>query len=120
MFMIMMLFAVIAIIAIVLFLPRLVQKNSIVINTENGIVRNCELPFLVPKSNLLVIFSQLQSKFVGMKQIVSKKSKNICVRFKLGLRNNLNEVAYRFNFLGNGRRRDGPFLRKFRGSYSRC
>ena len=112
----MMLFAIIAIIAIVLFLPRLVQKNSIVINTRDGIIRECDLLSLVPRESLFSFFQ----KFVEMKEIISKKSKNMIVRSKLELRNNLDKVCCKLYLLGNGKQRDGPFLRKFRGSYSRC
>ena len=99
----MMLFTIIVIVLSLLSL--------IVINTENGIVRDCELPFLVPKSSLLVtLLSQLQMKFVGIREIVSKNLKNMIVRFKLQFRNNLNIVDCRLNFLGNGKQRDGPFL----------
>ena len=105
-----MLFAVIAIIAIVLFLPRVVEKNSIVINTEDGLVRDCQLPFLVPRFDLLS-FSQLQMKLIGINEIISKNlMQNIIPRF-MQFRNNLNKVAYRLYFLGNDiKRRDGPFL----------
>jgi len=101
----------ISIITIVLFLPRLVQKNSIVINTRNGIARDCELPFVVPILGLLS-FSQLQMKFVGIRKIVSKNLKKMMIRLKLQfrIRNNLNEISYKL-YLGNGiKRRGGPFL----------
>jgi len=101
----------ISIITMVLFLPRLVQKNSIVINNRNVIARDCELPFVLPILGLLS-FSQLQMKFVGIRKIVSKNLKKMMIRLKLQfrIRNNLNEISYKL-YLGNGiKRRDGPFL----------
>lgn len=101
-------------IIIVLFLPMSVKVNNsimkTIVNTRNGIIRECEAPFLVPRTSLFS-FSQLQMKFVGMKQIVSKNLKITMIRLKLQFRNNLNEVRYKLYLLGNGiKKRAGPFL----------
>ena len=113
-------------IIIVLFLPISVKMNNSImktmVNTRNGLTRECEAPFLVPRVSLFS-FPQFQMKLVGMKQIVSKKFIEHKERLKLALGNNLNGVDYRLNFLGNGiKKRADPFLgNKFRGScYSRC
>jgi hypothetical protein len=98
---------VMAITIAVLF--SLIENNSIVINTRDGIVRECTLPFLVPTLALLS-FSQRQMKFVGIKEIVSKRFKAYKEGVKLVFRNNLEKVSYKLYFLGNGKQRDGPFL----------
>lgn len=101
--------AVMAMFTIVLFLPRLVQKNAIVINTGDGLVRECDAPFLMPRLDWLIFF-QPQIKYVG-KMIISKNlMKNMMRRF-MQFRNNLNKVAYKSYLLENSiKKRDGPFI----------
>jgi len=94
---------VMAIFAIVLFLPRLVQKNSIVINTKNGLVRECDVPFLVPRIDLLSFF---QMKLVGIYENISKRFDDAIARFKLQFRD---KVSYKLCVLRKVRCR-GPFL----------
>jgi len=98
---------VMAITIAVLF--SLIENNSIVINTRDGIVRECTLPFLVPTLGLLNL-PQLQMQFAGAREIISKKLEIMMVRFKSQFRNNLKKVTNKLYFLGNGKQRDGPFL----------
>ncbi len=121
---------ILAAIAIGLVVLNYLEKNSIAINTRDGplsshkgykvlsiavenLIKMMEMNFFQPQIKYV--------KYVG-KMIISKNlMKYILQRFD-SLRNNLNEVAYRLNFLGNDKSRDGPFLgNKFRGMYSmRC
>jgi len=102
---------IVAITIAVLF--SLIENISIVrtvINSRDGIVRECTLPFLVPRLGLLSL-SQLQIKFTGMREIISTRLMKSKERWRLQFRNNLDEIKYKLYLLGNGiKRRDGPFL----------
>jgi hypothetical protein len=81
------------------------EGNSIVINTSirDGPSWNCEVPFLVPRIDLLSFF---EMKFVGMLEVVSKRFNEAIARFKLQFRD---EISYRLHLLRKVRCR-GPFL----------
>jgi len=100
------------VIIIELLFSMYLEKYSIiksVINTENGIVRECELPFSPEDLMRKRLFFQPQIKHVG-KVIISKTWKQF--------RNNLKWWVY---LLGNNNRRFVHFLRHNpRCVYSRC